>query len=56
MLKNNSNLRSVMTKTEKKSINGGRTGGEDSSELDNCRNDHENKCVCGNEAGDTCSG
>ena len=53
MLKDNSNVRSVMTKTEKKSINGGRTGGEGSSELDNCRNDHENECPCGRPAGDT---
>jgi hypothetical protein len=53
MLKDNSNVRSIMTKTEKRSIHGGRTGGEDSSELDNCRNDDVNKCPCGNEAGDT---
>lgn len=55
MLRNNSNLGSIVTKIEKSNINGGRTGGDDSSEVDDCRNDHKNQCRCGAPAGEeTC--
>lgn len=52
MLKSNARLGSTLTKIEKKSITGGRTGGEDSSEVDDCRNDDIHQCPCGNAAGD----